>query len=874
MKTQWHVRLCFSFIILFLFPFSLRASSGTRLDQNVAPSFQEVELFLDANRKDYNGSVRIDLEVRSSTGGFKFHAEEMNFDRVVLEGPGGKYETRFEIGEEGLVTATTDRAMKKGSYKLTIDFSKDYNTQAVGLYRMEQEGHGYLFTQFQAVDARKAFPCWDEPVFKIPFQLTVHLPEGQVAVSNTPVKKSAAANGTQTIVFQKTRPLPTYLVALIAGPFESVPITGLSVPGRIYTIKGQSHMTGLAVEYAPVFLAEMERYFGSKYPYEKLDFVAVPEYWPGAMENAGLITFRDGILLVDPNGATVGQKAFLAQIISHEISHMWFGDLVTMTWWDDMWLNESFASWLGDKITHKIFPQYETDVAQLQTVQAVMNLDARPSTKPVRHEVTKTAEMFEDIGITYDKGETILNMVEDWIGADAFRKGVVSYIDAHRWGNTVAADLWTALSQSSGKNLEPVLSSFLDQSGCPIVTVEVTGGGVLEISQRRFLNAGVEAPKQIWNVPVRVKYFDGKETHTRTFLLDEESKRVEVGTNVVWAVPNAGAIGYYRWNAPMDVVVRLADDPMGTMDRKERAVFLANMRALLNAGEISGGDYLAILSSLGKTPEPEIVQAVINELGSTEVAFVTDDLRDPFAAYIRQTLGAALDRFGIDKKDGEAESVSALRPRLLAWLGLQGQRQDVRNHCKKLAQVYLADPAAIDPSLAGVALLVAARDGTRQDFEIYKQRFETADVPVVRNRFLSAMGNFSDPALRDEILSYLLNGPVRPNDMYLAIGGISSTAAGRDRLYRWMTDNYEAITSKFPAVFASYLPYFAGGCSEERLAAARGFFSRPEHNVEGTDNSMAKVTEQVLDCVNLREREGAAVADYLSRFSRRTGGTG
>jgi alanyl aminopeptidase len=864
-KTLFYRQFLYCLVAAILLPHSAIANEGIRLDGRVSPGFEAVELFLDANRTDYEGSVRIELHVKSATSTFQFHAEEMNFDRVALEGKGGQYDVNLEVGEEGLVTATVDRELEKGNYTLEIDFSKDYNTQAVGLYRMEHEGQGYLFTQFQAVDARKAFPCWDEPVFKIPFKLTVHLPDGQTAVSNTPINKFGLENDMQTIVFQKTRPLPTYLVALIAGPFESVPMEGLSVPGRIYTVKGQKHLTGLATEYSPVILEALEGYFGSAYPYKKLDYVAVPEYWPGAMENAGLITFRDGILLVDPAGASVGQKSFLARVIVHEISHMWFGDMVTMEWWDDLWLNEAFASWLGNKMTHKLFPQFGTDIQRLQTVQGVMNLDARPSTKPVHRKVTKTSEMFEDIGITYEKGQTILNMVEDWIGPDEFRNGVVDYIDSNRWGSTVAADLWMALSQASGKNLEPVLSSFLDQPGCPIVTVGVAGRGMLEIKQERFLNAGVDAPEQLWTIPVHVKYFDGKEIQTRTFLLEERSKRVELGTDVEWALPNAGAIGYYRWSAPLHMVIQMAADPMGTLDRRERAVFLANVRALLNAGEINGADYLAILSSLGKTPEPEIVSAVMNELGSTEMAFVTDDLCDPFAGYIRATLGPALDRFGLEKTDGEEESISTLRPRLLAWLGLQGQRQDVRQHCKKLAGIYLADPNAVDPSVAGVALMVAAREGTRADFETFKQRFETAEVPAERNRFLSAMGSFSDEDLQDEVLVYLLNGPVRPNDIFRAIGGISSTTAGRDKCYRWMADNYETLTAKFPPVVASYMPYFAGGCSAERLAAAQRFFAEPEHDVQGTDNNMVKVADQVMDCVNLREREGAVVADYLSR---------
>jgi alanyl aminopeptidase len=543
---------------------------------------------------------------------------------------------------------------------------------------------------------------------------------------------------------------------------------------------------------------------------------------------------------------------------------MWFGDLVTMSWWDDLWLNESFADWMGDKITYQLFPQFEIEVTTAQQDQGLMNMDARPSTKPIRKPVESTEEIWEDAGLAYGKGNTVLRMIEVWIGPDAFREGVIDYIETHRWGNAVASDLWTALSQASGKDLEPVLASFLDQSGCPIITLDVERGGMITLSQKRYLNYGIEAPDQLWTVPVRVKYHDGTNTVTRTVLLEDESTSFEVGTNVEWAMPNAGAYGYYRWTAPPEMMAKMAEDPENTMDQRERATFLGNVRALLNAGQVSGGDYLTILGSYAKAPQPEIVTAVLNDLGSIEMAFITDDLDDAFAYYVRSMVGPALDRYGIEKQDGESEAVSLLRPRLIGWLGVDGQDAKVRQHCEQLAQQYLADPNSIDASLAGVALRVSAVDGDQAMFEAYKTRFEQSQVPADRARFLGAMGSFSDEALQDEALIYVFSGNVRPQEMFNLIGGVSNSAAGRDKLYKWLTDNYDVITSAIPPAYAAYMPMFAGGCSSERLAAARKFFAEPEHNVDGTDAQLSKVSDQVMDCVNLREREGAAVADYLN----------
>jgi alanyl aminopeptidase len=841
------------------------AAKEVRLDLNVVPTFQAVELDLDANRTEYTGSVKIELSVQKPTRSFLFHAHEMSLGEVALRNKNGSIDIETEMNGEGLVTAKTGQ-LEPGRYTLEISFSKDYNTKAVGLYRMEYDGQGYLFSQFQALDARRAFPCWDEPIVKIPYQITVTIPEGQEVVTNTPVEADDATGGTRRVVFQRTKPMPSYLLAIAAGPLESAEITGLSVPGRVYTPAGQSQLTGLAVEMTPGILAACEEYFGREYPYEKLDLIAIPEYWPGAMENPGAVTYADGILLVDPDAASVRQRQLLAYVTAHELAHMWFGDLVTMSWWDDLWLNESFADWLGEKVAHNLYPEYEIELEELGDLQNLMSGDARPSTTPVRKPVVTASDIFEDLGLAYGKGRTILRMVEEWVGPETFQQGVRTYIEQHAWGSTVAADLFAALSDAAGRDLRDVFSSFLDQPGYPLITLSAGSGGKISLSQRRFLNHGAKADNYTWDVPIRLKYFDGSETHIKTLLLDKTETTIDLGGDVVWALPDAGAYGYYRWSLPEDMLLRIAENPEHTLDARERAVFLSNLKSLLNAGEIAGDEYLRALGSLAGVPRPEIIDAVISNLGAVEDAFVTPELERAFAEYVKMTLRPALDTFGMQKRDGEAASISLLRPRLLWWVGGRGEDDEVRAYCKSIAEKYMNDHASVDPSIASAALRVAMVDAGDAEFEACKTHFQDARVPAVRSAYLFALGSFNDTAIQDKALAYVLSGQLRANELFSIPQQVSNTAAGRERAWQWLQGNYEDMTSRIPPEYAAFMPYMASGCDAGMLKEAREFFAKPEHNVDGTDKNLNKVADSTINCVNLREREGATVADFLNQL--------
>jgi alanyl aminopeptidase len=515
----------------------------------------------------------------------------------------------------------------------------------------------------------------------------------------------------------------------------------------------------------------------------------------------------------------------------------------------------------------ELYPQYGYEMKELSQVNSVMAQDANASTSKIRRKVESGGDIWEDVALAYEKGRTVLKMTEAFIGPDKFQLGVRNYLETYKWKNAVASDLFSALAEASGKNLEPILASYLDQAGFPLLTVNVNSNGTLTLSQKRFRNAGADVPEQNWNVPVRLKVSDGKNVQTRVVVLDKESEQVEIAGKVDWVMPDQDGVGYYRWVVPHDMMMRIAKDPATTMSKRERTRFLGNARALLNAGEITGDEYLAIASSMASNPEPEILASVIDDLGSLKAPFVTTELEEPFSHYIRQTLAAARTRYGVEPRADDPESVRLLRPGLIAWLGGEGEDPEVITYCENAASAYMKDPGAIDATIAGSVLAVCAAHGDRARYEEFRARYEASTVPADKSRYLTALGKFEDPAIQDDVLQYALSPNIRPMDRWQLVSGLFNSEAGRDKLYAWMTKNYDQLAAGLPVEFVSYFPYFVAGCEQQRLDAARKFFDDPKHKVDGTEANLSKVSEAITDCLSLREREGKAVASYLKALA-------
>ena len=845
------------FIAVLLVSLPLPAAT-VRLGRDVVPTSESLTLKMDPRLDSYSGTAVIALSVKKSVPTFSVHGVDMSFDKITIDG----VDATSAPGPEQTVVITPGKPLKAGSASMVIDFSKKYDRTAVGLYKMERKGEPYLFTQFEDIDARKAFPCWDEPGFKIPYQLTAVVPSQYEVIFNTPVEKESQSEGWKTVVFKQTKPLPSYLVAMAVGAFEFTNVPGTSIPTRIVTTKGQSGLTGVSVEQTPKVLAALETYFNSKYPFEKLDLIAVPEYWFGAMENPGLITYAENILLVDPKAATPVQRRSNARVTTHELAHMWFGDLVTMAWWDDLWLNESFADWLGDKIADKVYPEYGIATNELQNVQNIMNVDASPLTKPIRIKNSSPQEAFAAVGLAYNKGKAVIGMFERWIGPEDFRQGVIRHLKAHAWGNATAADFWSAL----GKQTAAPMNTFIEQPGIPLITAELIAPNQVKLSQQRYLRAGIQAGAETWIVPVALRYSDGTKTAEKTVLLDATSKTFKLDApKVAWIFPHADAVGYYRWQLPQAQFVTLASNAATSLTPGERISLLGNLGALLDASIIHADAYLDILNRFSNETDPEVLGSMLTALNRVNGA-LSDSDRPLFAGYVRRTIAPILERIGYQPKPGEAVALTTLRPRLLGLVANVGQDPKVLAFAREQAAKYMKDASSVDPTIATTVLAIAAYNGGDEaQFDEVRRRFETATVPADRNRYLAVLGAFRGEKLREKAFAYALSDKVRPPEIFSIAFSHSDTEEGRAYTFDWFVKNYDTLTKRIPPGFQSGLPGIGGGCNEDRLAKVKEFFSVKEHQVEGTERSLARTEEQVKECVAFREREADTIRTYLAK---------
>jgi len=859
------------------------AEPVVRLGDDVRPTFQAIDLTVDPRRSDYRGSVRIELEVVRETDAFRLHSEGHELARVALSGEPGEIEIehRMEGGDVLAVSAST--ALAPGRYVLEIDFSASFNTHLGGLYKVENDGDSYAFTVFQPADAREAFPCWDEPAFKIPFQVTATVPEEYLAIGNTPEEGSTTADGRRTVVFAKTPPLPSYGVAVSVGPFETVPIDGLRVPGRIVTARGRSRLAAVAAAAAKPIFERLEEYFEHPYPYAKLDLIAVPDFPSGGLENPAAIVFSEDVLLIDPDAATVAARGTQAIVVAHEIAHMWFGNLVTLTWWDDIWLNESFATWMGLKVAEQAFPELAVNVRGLRQAQYAMTLDAQASATAIRRPVGHPDEAFTvGGGLTYNKGAAVLEMFESWIGVERFRAGVNAYVEANAWGNSTGPDFWRALDAASEKPVSKAVATFLDQPGFPLISAELDDG-TLEVRQQPFTDRG---DAQTWIVPVAVKLpgpsprpspatGEGATSLPRRggesveiLLLEDGSQPLALTDadgeplDPEWIFPNAGAAGYYRWSMPAAQLRALAGEASEVLTPRERLDLLSNAGALLAAGALAGDAYLDLLSAFAEDPEPAVIGALTSALDDAEGTYVTPALEEPFAAYVRRTLRPALERFGIEPSPEEDDGVGLMRGSLYQLLGRAGGDAEVRRHARATAQTFLAG-GRVDPGLIRPALRVAATDGDEKLFDAMLERLGSASSPADRSHLALALGSFDDPALRARALDQVFAGSLQINELLQLTLAMLDEPEGADQLYGWIKAHYDRLVERMPPMFVPFLPRYSGGCSAERLADAEAFFARPEHQAPGTETQMAQVGEEVRDCVRLRAREAEAVGRYL-----------
>ncbi len=826
-----------------------------RLPPEIQPLAQSIELTLDPSKPDYSGVTVIEIDIKTDVDRIGIYQIGLEMPAIKLSTGAQQRTLEATEGEYDINWLSDGEVIPAGHYELSIEFNGEYSTDALGLHRTRFEDNDYIFTQMQSMYLRRSIPSFDEPAFKIPYQLTISAPEDLVVVANTPVQSESTSDGWQHVEFSPTKPLPSYLIALAVGPLDRAEIKGMSVPGYIYVPKGHTDELGYVLKQTAPIVIALEDYFGTGYPFRKLDFVGVPEFAYGAMENAGLITFRLEYLLLGDN-ATGASASWILKVIAHEVAHMWYGNLVTMEWWNDLWLNEAFASWMDDVITHRLHPQFDTELSLPQT--AAFRIDQSTGAMAIRGDVRSEGELNENSYLPYVKGQTLLSMLESYVGAEKWQEGVRSYLNKFAWGNATEPDLWNEMSAVSGIDVAKVAGPYLNQPGFPILTFDKDGG----VSQTRYLPYGLEAPDLQWTIPLNVKYKKDGEINKVYYLLDDETGVIDLPQDADWIMPDAGAQGYFRWQTDMDQFYALVED-ISSLENREKIALLDNSDALLQARKLPFEDYLLVMTSMLDDPHPLVLLPAINKLIAIGNNYVSDDNAAAFAHFIDAELSARFADVGIETREGDSEAMIQLRPRFVRLVGQYGSDPAVLAAIAERADLYLKSPDAVNGNLAPELLRVAALhdDGKRYDkyLEVYRKSTDTNQrITILRAIY------FKDPAIVRRALDFSMTDEVLAGHASYALAYYPVVLDDHTILYDWLEENLATYESKIPSNEHARLPTtMTGICNEKNLALMREFFADRDEKYAVV---FQRQEENINSCIEARERNGGALMEFLGRY--------
>jgi alanyl aminopeptidase len=782
--------------------------------------------------------------------------------------------------EHGLGRLHLPTALPAGHAKIHIEYDAAFVAGNKGLFKATEAGVPYAFTQFEATDARRAFPCFDEPGYKIPFSVTLDVPDGQQAITNTlEVGRTPGEPGLVRVRFGTTKPLPSYLVAFAVGPLDvvkapDVPSSAVRphpLPLRGVAVKGRGPELAYALAHAGEILSLLEGYFGIEYPYEKMDILAVPDM-SGAMENAGAVTFNEPLILLDPKTAPISQRLDFAEVVAHEFSHQWFGDLVTMAWWDDTWLNESFAEWMGFKIAAEWDPSLHADMGFVGGTQGAISIDSLVTARQIHQPITGDDDIenaFDDT--TYQKGGSVIAMFERWLGPEVFRKGVQLHLSEHRYASATVDDFLRALSSAAGRDVATPYRTFLDQPGVPFIEASLQCGGAdpsMHLKQSRFLPRGSTGDAhKLWQVPVCVKYPDRQtQKETCTLLTSAEGDvPLETATCPAWVFPNAHGTGYYRFALASADLAKLRATGVKALDTHEKIAFGNSLRAAFNHGTTPFGEVVLAATPLFGDPEWRVAGELAGYVDVARDWLIADPARPRVEAYARKAGGAAFARLGWTKKKGDSSTTVELRRAMLEFLVSTGRDPAARAEARRRAEAYVGyrrDGAlhrdAVDENLAGVALWVAGQEADASFFDAVLALLVKTQDDVVRGRLLGALAAASDPKLSARARDLVLDEHVKYTEMLTPLWVQLGTPETRDVAWAWLKEHWDAVAARAANVLfegVQLLSIPVSFCDEAHERDVATFLKDRAAKIDGGPRVLSKTVEEIHLCAVKRRAE-------------------
>ena len=847
-------------------------ADAQRLPAGVTPEHYTLWFAPDLEQATFRGRAAIDVRLDAPTTAVTLHAAEITFAAVEIAA-GGRTQTaavRLDATTE-TATLTVPQRMAAGPATIRLTYTGILNDKLRGFYLSQANGRRYAVSQMEATDARRAFPSFDEPAKKATFDISLMIDAADTAISNGRVLTDAPGPeaGKHTLTFARTPKMSTYLVALLVGDFVCRDGVAAQTPIRVCATPDKHPLTAFALKAAEHQVQFFNDYFGIPYPFGKLDIVGIPDFSAGAMENAGAITFRERLLLADEATASVDTLKQVASVVAHEIAHQWFGNLVTMKWWDDIWLNEGFATWATNKPLAAWKPEWRIDVKAAEETQFAMGLDALRSTRAIRTKVETPAEINEVFDpIAYEKTSGVLNMIEAYVGPEAFRTGVSDYLKRYSSGNAAGEDFWTEMTRATEKPVNRIMRSFVDQAGAPALSVQtrcVGGNTRVTVRQRRFEGApaaaGAAKPAawQPWTLPVCVTTGTGQPSCQ----LVTQATETFTATGCGAAFVNADARGYYFTEYEPEALPALATrtPPLTTA---ERISLLGDEWRMVRAGRHDIGAFLELAAAFAADATPEVSGEVATRLAYIHGAIADAGERDAYAAWLRRTFRPVLDAIGEAPREGDPDDVHVRRGALWQLLGLTAGDTALRARARTLAEGYLDDPASLPPSFVAPVLQVAAAGGDAALYDRYLAAAKAAlATPEQYYRVFNALASFSDPALADRTIAFALSADVRSQDAPILIGQLLGGAA-RERTWTALSTQWSTVAGRLGDFQA--MPYIVGAlggfCTAARADEIRAFFKA--HPVPAAARSLTQALERIDSCIALDRRQSAPFAAWLA----------
>ena len=834
-----------------------------RLPTTVTPERYAVRLTPDLTTWTFAGEETVTIQIHQPVGTITLNAAELAIDSVAIKDAKGKVLVGNVVldndNERACFSFPAD--LPPGRCELAIKFTGVLNDKLHGFYRSTYKGADgqdkpMASTQFESTDARRAFPCWDEPAIKAVYQVTLVVGEKLTAISNAGIVRETllAGTGKKEVVFAESMKMSTYLVAFVVGEFEATePVMVGNAPLRVWAVPGKKRLAKFAVDIGKASLEHFSAYYGLAYPGDKLDLIAIPDFASGAMENLGAITFRETALLVDSDKATRAELERVADVVSHENAHMWFGDLVTMCWWNGLWLNEAFATFMEMLAVDAWKPEWRRWDSFTVSRAAAMQVDGLKSTRPIEFPVEKPEEaagMFDVL--TYEKGASVLRMLEQYLGAERFRDGIRLYLQRHQFANTETTDLWNALEESTGQPVRALMDTWIYQPGYPLISV-AKEGRTLVLSQQifRYIQDGTEVERK-WHVPIFLRLSTSSGIAVKTLLLTEKQQRVEFSGDIDWAVVNAGGHGFYRVRYSAELAESLKGDQRKTLSAVERFGLVNDAWATTLAGVTSLPDYLGLIELLRDEDDVNVWTTVIGSCHQL-ARILHDGQRTGFEKRLRALLAAAVERAGWTVKSGESELASQLRGDLIGALGTVADDKTAQERARELFAAYEKHADSVDRNLLPALVSIVAHTGREADYEKFVTKFKNAQTPQDETRYLFALANFRDARLIDRTLDLTVDGEVRTQNSPYLMRGILLNRHARDKAWSFLKARWADMVRLYPD---NSIPRMCEGIiglvTPELEADVQDFFRK--HPVKQGAKQMDQHLERLRVAVACRER--------------------